>query len=511
MITDSGESVTRLTLNRKRHIKCDETKPSCQKCVNAGWKCDGYETRSASPPPAGTVAVAKTSAPASALSIASYAIPFRIPGSQKDRQIIHYFCVQGSHDIAGYLDSEFWSKTVLQASHREPVVRQALVSLSSLHLDYVTVGEHGTLRSNILAQYGKALRVLGKRVEKQSAEATRTALICCVLFYCFESTLGNSGAAMHHLNGGLNLISQYGQPRGHEEDDDIKTLSSVFERLDLQATMFNDDRQPVLNLTSDWDRGGLITDGSVRMAFSRLDHAYDSLVKLQNRLFRFLTNSTALKGYDEELIPTGVLKEKQRLMSQFSEWRSKFDDFSHRPEHDSRTTSGMQVLLIHWSVSRMLLEAEYPFNETVFGAAPNIEAEEVIGLASDVLKATGERNASAEAAKSPRRNFSSETGVIAPLFILAMKCSDKSVCDRATELLSVSQRREGLYDSQTMAAIVHQFRDAREKRYFESLGTDKVPNGSLETLFADELGRTMGGGMDRRADYIKQMQSMSPS
>lgn len=80
------------------------------------------------------------------LGIKTYAIPFQVPGSRKGRQMLHYFCVQASHDLSGYLSSEFWSRLVLQYSHTEPSVRHALVALTYIHFDFVThesAGEGG--------------------------------------------------------------------------------------------------------------------------------------------------------------------------------------------------------------------------------------------------------------------------------------------------------------------------------------------------------------------------------
>lgn len=40
------------------------------------------------------------------------------------------------------------------------------------------------------------------------------------------------------------------------------------------------------------------------------------------------------------------------------------------------------------------------------------------------------------------------------LFFIAMKCPDKRLCKKATELLRVSHRREGTWDSETCLRIV---------------------------------------------------------
>lgn len=88
-------------LIRKRRIKCDEARPGCGGCQRSGWSCDGYP-RTPSPPTSGS------------LSIASYSIPFRVPGSKRDREMLHYFCSQAAIEISGFMSAEFWTRTVLQ-------------------------------------------------------------------------------------------------------------------------------------------------------------------------------------------------------------------------------------------------------------------------------------------------------------------------------------------------------------------------------------------------------------
>lgn len=145
------------------------------------------------------------------------------------------------------MNLDFWTHTVFEQSHQEGTVRQALVSLSSLHLNYTTesLSHNGMARDDTLVQYGKALRMLQRRMKTPDAEAIRTALVCSVLFYCFEATLGNNEAATHHLQGGLNMLSSC-HSNGTEQTEVLHGISLEFERLDLQATLFYD--QPVPHL-----------------------------------------------------------------------------------------------------------------------------------------------------------------------------------------------------------------------------------------------------------------------
>lgn len=94
---------------------------------------------------------------------------------------------------------------------------------------------------------------------------------------------------------------------------------------------------------------------------------------------------------------------------------------------------------------------------------------------------------------------------MAPLFTLAAKCSDESVCDRALELLTTSRRREGLvYDAGSMAGVIHQFRAARQQRMMHDResSVQEVSRMSLESLFIREIDGVVGG-MDKLADCLK--------
>lgn len=474
-------------------MKCDEGRPSCAKCLKSGWKCGGYETN------IGHESNSSTTTPSPPiLAIANYSLPFRVPGSQVDRQVLHYFFVQGSHDIAGFLDSAFWSRIVPQHIHQDQVVRQALVALSSLHLDYITADIPGqAARTETLVCYNKAIRALRKRMENTSKETTRLALICCVLFYCFEITLGNDEAALRHLNSGLKLLPAYHQEANQAHNEDIVEMSAVFERLDLQATHFDDSRVPQLKLAPK-NMGDILPNDLSGYEFSRLEDARRALVRLQNWLMHFLISNLCFKDQPLESIPLNVLHEKDLLMRESRKWTNGFEALRLKMTQDQEHRCAIYALEIQYIAFTMLLQSNHPTDISVFGASPNPAAERAIELAEYILEHTGERNASAETAKNPRRNFSSETGIVAPLFLLAMKCADESVCGRAAKLLAASRRREGLYDGQTMAQIVDKLNMARKQASGDEVDCIlKAKEGSALEHWIPEDVDTAEGGFDR--------------
>lgn len=436
------------------------------------------------------------------LTITAYAIPFRIPGNQRDRQLLHYFCVQGASDISGFVDSDFWYRTVLQSSHQEPVVRQALVALSSLHLEHATAdpATAGAARQEALCQYGKSLRALQRLLDRKCSgdvagegdgarHASEVALICCVLFYCFESVVGNTAAALQHLRNGLGILasSRDGSPTTTTAGSRDRSaggggsvgqeLSRVLARLDLQATMFDDRRPLTLALATPEERRVGIAEGLRKDAFSGIDEARLALDKLQSWLLHLIMENIEFKSLDHRRMPpAAVLEERERLVHQYRRWLERFNKFASSKQHGEQEgqpsnagmSAGMQTLLVHHRITQMLLASSLAENSTVFTASPNLAAEEALDWIESILDSAsardGDGNATMPTASAPRRNFSSETGVVAPLFMLAVKCADEAVCARAARLLSELQRREGLYDAQTMAAVVEQLGRVKRRR-----------------------------------------------
>jgi len=386
-------------------------------------------------------------------------------------------------------------------------VRQALTALSSLHIDLATPDCHGAeagVQEATLARYGLALRALRRRVDKQDTEEKKDeavigALICCVLFYGFESALGNSKAAMRHLGSGLSLWAAHYSKAAANRDGCLDEISDVLARLDMQASFFDDSRVPTLPLVSANQRvlGLRICPAQ---AFSGLADAQRELVKLQNWLLRFLLeNLAADSGPQDTGIPSPVLQEKKRLLSELGAWRQSIARLGEcSPSADGVFLCSFQTLLVQHDVAQMLLASRVPDDDSVFGAVPNPAAEEVIRLVESVVRLHSNGDAAS------RRTFSSETGIVAPLALLAIKCADTSLSRRAVKLLIASDRREGLYDATTMATIVQQMELLRQHRMQRLKSGQESSVASLEHWTADAIDQAEGG-MHNIGDRLAEM------
>lgn len=407
--------------------------------------------------------------------------------------------------MSGSLDPEFWSNTVLQVSHNEAVVRQALVALSSMHLQYVSKGlsqassSTGESKSSEpLRQYNKAVRHLRRYLKVTAEPSHRVVLTCSALFCCFESTCGHHEAALKHLDGGLAVLheavlnqevltssdssmSTIGEPLPRLSTDtleasdsraaashssflmpavveDMTPLLQLFTRLDLQATFFNEDRPLRLDLTP---RATTSLQGLKQnpIAFTTLAGAQWVLEKLENQFFRLLlNNSDAHHDTSLDKLPAHIVQEKLRLQDGFLTWqqqmtalearykdRDNLGAIQDKPSRPSTEMSYIFTLHIYHQVSIMLLRSVFPKDPSIFGAIPNAAAEEIIVLAAKVAGSVS---------SCGHRTYSAVQGVLAPLFLLAMKCKDVSVRRRALALLETMRgRREGLFKAGVLADI----------------------------------------------------------
>jgi Fungal specific transcription factor domain len=461
---------------RKRHVKCGEEKPTCRRCNDTGRRCEGYASAKTSPDRQLCAGTRVTASHTPIGAISTYCIPFKVPGSQKDRQKLHYFCVQAALDLSGSLstNSDFWSRIVLQFSHQEPVVLQALIALSSIHLDFVTTeaAEDRSLHQDFvtgdsLVQYNKAIRRLRMYLSATHRPSNMVTLICCALFCCFDSIRGDYKSALSHLRNGLSIlraaereIPLHASASGIDGmPEDLRRLELMFSRIDLQATLFEEGRVPVLELTSFDERTG-VTPIVATDTFSNLDEAHVALDKLRNQAWRLSTSNSSYKYTPADQLPAHVVQEKSLLVSQFKAWSLALDGLWYqqhctimqRSELDAFREAATMLKVPHRS-SQMLLLSCLPEDPFIFGSVPNKYGREIMSLIESL-----------HLIEPSRRTYSCEMGIMAPLIMLGSMCKDIDVCGKAMMLLASSKRREGLVDGQRIVQAAFRIVRVKERR-----------------------------------------------
>ncbi|KAK0120067.1 hypothetical protein ONS95_011480 [Cadophora gregata] len=199
---------------RIRKIKCDEIKPSCQRCTTTGRTCDGYESafKSWEAQSIGSIRVSSGGNKSIALSgIVQPTVGFI---SQDIELLNRYFSTKTLFNVnMGCLEE---ARQVLQASLTDPSVRHAVSSLRALRQDLEISGDTPTSVAHPtpgfhygLQQYNMALGGLASNMSLPSSSTIKSALRCCQIFISIEQVQKNYSAMAQHIIRGLRIMYEY--------------------------------------------------------------------------------------------------------------------------------------------------------------------------------------------------------------------------------------------------------------------------------------------------------------
>ncbi|OCT47655.1 Zn(II)2Cys6 transcription factor [Cladophialophora carrionii] len=474
--------------------------------LRASRKCEGY--------PEGARGLSAQPLPLEPASITAYSIPFKVPGSQADRQLLHYFCCQAAWNLSSGTDPTLWTELILQRANHQPVIRNALVALSSLHKDYLCGELAGpeyetptpstslapVANVKTMAVISRCHRQLRNYLARPDASPD-VALVCSLIFYTFESLLGESQRAIWHLDQGLILLRKCQLDHSLASDDPlIPHLSTLLHHLDLQASCFDDRRPPLLRLATDAETKGHVD--IVPDTFLDLTHAEAVLTKIQNWALHHLVNYVHYRGAGVEELPSESFVERLVLAAQLQKFETVLDRFAyhgssisntatHNQREDRRQQRTQRLLLLRVNLHTFsylvkenlpLLTAdaydmakkvmallpgfsERPLAQMVLsGGETETDLESALASIEALLSqtwplpdsaATGAGTTTTSA--TPARPYTLSTHLIAAIYFLSLKTTNKQIVEKATALFSHPQlrhARDGLWDARTAAFLV---------------------------------------------------------
>lgn len=409
-------------------MKCGEEKPSCIRCLRFGTTCEYF--------PHFTLDTA--SSPSTLIVLSALR-------NGRDSRGFDYFRHNTLSGLMGYgHSSEFWNQTVLQLCEASPAVLHAVLGLSALHEDLLSgrsVAATASGNLTFLQQYNKSIKLLRFSEESHAVSITLT---CCILFVCLENFSGNYDRALAHLQSGLSILQNWRKEdlRSAFEVRVRENITQVFRRLDLQATTFMNSRQPCLNATSVSDH---IAEHNTAMSasFNSLHEARDELERIGIRLVYVLTLKSPAKDSSTRTILL------QGLAARFTAWKKAFDNFSD-PECQRMDTKDLRlsVLLgLHFQALTLMLDIRA--NLILHEEETDLKFIRIINLSQSLI------NSGINSGTLPGPMYSSDMGVIAPLYFTSMSASP-SVRRQAINLLRTINGKEGCWDPRTTSMIAEE-------------------------------------------------------
>lgn len=330
-----------------------------------------------------------------------------------------------------------FSQPVLQAAHREHVLAHAVIALGAMQQVYEyddpsAIGTWSPMTQFAMQQYGKALRFLQDRVTLHARGLASAQpdliLISCIFFACFECLRGSNQAAIIHMRSGLNLLREYESDPRTGSLVPKRTIRSLFTRLDNQLIEM---RGSSLSMTSQDSFEVVAHDPAPG------DDVHDALNSLWNHILHGMLDSARAVAKGES--PGDAIKTPQNDVK--TNMKQLHDGFMRDPiAYGLDYGQDPDILRIWFLLSPMLLTA-HTWDPADAWGPHNDNFARIVALAEGYLARC------AVSHPSRKRTFGFSLGVAPPLVLTATRSKDPDVQQKALYLLSICNRREGIWDS----------------------------------------------------------------
>ncbi|CAI7588091.1 unnamed protein product [Penicillium glandicola] len=422
----STKSKTGCDTCKIRRVRCGEEKPHCLRCTSTGRGC-GYSTG-----PLKTIGRPQ-------LDLTR----FSCEGSRERRAFEYYFHKAGP-SLSGALDKAFWGGSVLQLCRVEPLVWDAIISLSALYerppihetSPWLLINDPAAVRhqyhQEALVWYSRSLALLQQRINQGRADLM-VCLISCILFIAIELLQGSRKGAQILYKQGAQLI--FGA--SSTATSTIAAVEPIFRRLGTWVFIANGLSE------ENWD---------LHLAVS--DERFTSTEEARNVLCSIVAEMKALnidsKAYIHQTTDgrlhevSELVARQQRLKTRLAQWYRLFTQL--KPIHDPNIDGATALLLMTYTSVFVETEAMLDFDQSIYDAYESKFAQ-IIELAPTAVAWTR----SSEGKQPP---FMFEMGVFLPLFITALKCPFPELRRQALRYMAQAPPAQGMFMCTPTAHIV---------------------------------------------------------
>ncbi|KAK1996054.1 hypothetical protein LX36DRAFT_553382, partial [Colletotrichum falcatum] len=231
---------------KRRHVKCDEEKPSCRRCVKWQGFCEGYTTGGSSASTPGPDSDLDGASPATRASKSPpaeerAALPVEVDDDDDDddddmfrdpteRRYFDHWLAYKDQLGGGVFDEPLWSETVPRMCRQHASVRYAAMAVGGIAkaprrslnpMSPAQMGANGPHYALALSYYGSAIREIRKEIHRAEMDigSLRATIVCCLLFVCFEALHGDRRAALSHIDNGRKMMDELLRRRCGEEEE----------------------------------------------------------------------------------------------------------------------------------------------------------------------------------------------------------------------------------------------------------------------------------------------------
>ncbi|KAE9367259.1 hypothetical protein N431DRAFT_495543 [Stipitochalara longipes BDJ] len=492
-----------------RRVKCDEGKPTCERCRKFGVKCDGYGTELSNKRSTPHPIVPNLKPDFQPILWEPASTLFK---SEKDYRYFQSFCEKTALQLDGFVPTDLWSRLMLQACERSQAVRYGIVAIAAL--DLTSDASLSRLQTSHLAsdsldpnahhqfalqQYGLAVRHMRNSLSKGDQDLP-TILMTCLVIICFEAFHGNHESAFSQLDIGLKMIEQAAKTdtTSTRLEDGLSSslLSSIdneliraFIRLDTQSLFIQSEETAFRKSFVLVDLTGMPTRfrnfkeaGHYRDLIHMQWMHFINLVLKEGENFSCLQNLNTLGSQ----YPSPTLEEEGAYYLSISQrWQDAFSPLLR----DGQSSPGKPNFLAAKTLELHSLSVRFICESVpIQGTSKKKDSKEsmpifrkMVSLAKIILGDSINKHSQGVFTFVPQ--------VIVPLYVVGYSCPHSPTRREAIRLLVSTKRREGLWDA-TMAGKIVEWVMHVEEEFLEGDYVAEEMRMVKLTMKYDLMGRT---------------------
>ncbi|EHK25627.1 uncharacterized protein TRIVIDRAFT_189391 [Trichoderma virens Gv29-8] len=475
-----------------RRVKCDESKPECQRCVSAGRFCAGYGIwgGGSKRDDASDQSTAVSTMPSTRRQKKQHRLSTPVPGhnqtpaiSADERICLDYFVSCVSPRLSAVFDSQFWLRFVPQACASEPLVLHASLALGAVYKSKyddsrsMVLCQDRRLSVNnnphylALSQYNKALNLFRAHVLKKDPSSQRVTLTVSALLIAFEIVLGNYEAAMIHINHSFSIINNLTLLPSEEVTE---PFSQMLIQLALIGGMSVSSYLPISKVAR---QATCINLDSTR-EFSNLFEAHQTInTIIMNAIQLSEWCRSSLQA--SNTLSDDLLARHQRLEKATRDWFMAYTASKPKliSKSNHRTMYGVYMLQIFHSLATIIIASA---SSSRLEAIPDQYTDTFVSIITQVITlwdmtgfAVGDSFERNRRITGPRVTM--EMAIVPILFYTALKCRSPSLRRQAASLLMVSQYNDGIWHSGVAARLALTVIEMEERGAYADVEFDSDP------------------------------------
>ncbi|KAH6868899.1 hypothetical protein B0T10DRAFT_501989, partial [Thelonectria olida] len=454
---------------RIRHLKCDEGKPTCQRCAKDKLVCDGYVAAIGRRPKHKVIVKPDCNLPLTSRLLLPTPLSLQPAASPGELDLCHHVRVCTVSELAKSLaPTDFWLKYALPLSHVYQPIETAVCALGSAHKyfklqDQMDLVGRQSCEATSLGQYNLAIRAAHQYMGSPERKF-EVILTCCLIFICIENLHGRHADALRHLESAFSLLNTpYQWDAAHSSTPDKRQDLTTFLRnigpllcgLASDTLFYMDDEispKLVSGLVSWVEAQDPVDLGDTVAPFPSCQAAAFSLVRIQSMCDAELCSEECNEPNGDDSASC-CDTEDCLIQTLFDNWNARFKAFRARFDYSKATRSEiyrlktLELEQITWEVTLNQDSIEDDLETT--------DCVEILRRAESLIRYAG---------SGPGRIFTFDANLIPPVSLVIISCQDSDIQWKGVSLLRSIRRREGIWDSEEIADLYARIITVKEEK-----------------------------------------------